>query len=82
MATLEQVIEGLIEFRDEVYSRLTVLDEKISALEMTRYNICTMCQGEGTIIPSHNLENPDPDPIACLRCSGAGKLAVGSSEQE
>lgn len=82
MATLEQVIAGLIEFRDEVYLRLTALDEKISNLEMVRYNVCTMCQGEGAVIPSHDPENPNPEPISCPRCNGAGKLPIGSSEQD
>jgi len=32
MATLDQILAGMIEFRDEVYSRLTLIDDKLDAI--------------------------------------------------
>jgi len=49
----------------EVLEAIAALDVKINAiaqriedLEMDIYRICTMCQGTGTIIPSHNHSVP------------------------
>jgi hypothetical protein len=32
MATLEQILDGMIAFRDEVYSRLTLMDDKLDSI--------------------------------------------------
>lgn len=79
MATLEQVIEGLIAFRDETYSRLNSISDKIDNLELINYRICTMCHGSGLVTPSHNIQNGTPEPIQCPNCSGEGKVFSGES---
>lgn len=82
MATLEQILAGMIEFRDEVYARFDAINAKIESLELKQYAICTMCQGSGLVIPSHNLEGLPPTPITCPSCNGAGRLISGSSEEK
>lgn len=79
MATLDQVLAAMIDFRDIVYARFDTIESKISSLGMNNYNICTMCHGSGQIIPSYNLNESPPSPIACPGCEGEGKTLMGSS---
>jgi DnaJ-class molecular chaperone len=82
MATLDQILAGMIEFRNTVYSRLDTIEQKINDLELNNYNICTMCHGSGEIIPSYNLEGTPPGPITCPSCEGSGKVLAGNSVEK
>ena len=82
MATLEQVLAGMIEFRDMVYSRFDAIESKLDNFEMINFNLCTMCHGSGQITPSYDTNQQPPSPITCPSCNGLGKVALGSSVEK
>uniref|UniRef100_A0A6M3IS62 Uncharacterized protein n=1 Tax=viral metagenome TaxID=1070528 RepID=A0A6M3IS62_9ZZZZ len=81
MATIDQVIEAMIEFRDTVYEKLDNLQNALDTLDLNQYVNCTMCHGAKTVIPSYDEGSPTPDPIQCPSCLGMGKLLHGTIEE-
>lgn len=74
MATLEQILNGMIAFRDEVYSRLDSIDAELAEIktEITSH-ICDWCSGSGKlqgnpIYPGEEYE------YTCPKCDGKGRL--------
>lgn len=79
MATIDQILAGMIDFRDEVYSRLDSIQLKLDNIEFINYHVCTMCHGAKEIIPSYNLNENPPFPITCPSCNGEGHIPIGIS---
>lgn len=69
MATLEDIVAGLIEFRDEVYLRLTSIETKVEA-DRVIYTNCAHCN-------ANNMANPDPS--SCTVCGGIGFRPCGKT---
>jgi len=63
-------------------AKVDALAEQIENLEFEDYNLCTLCQGSGEVIPSHDTSQPTPDPVTCPRCNGVGKIKVDSSVEK
>ena len=77
MAEIDDVMDKL----DDVLDKIADLSEQIENLEMVNYNLCTMCQGSGQVIPSYNGDTPPPS-ITCPSCNGAGKISLGSAKEK
>ena len=70
MATLEEVIAGLIEFRNTVYARIDTLKTKMDAPKSVQH-ICAHCGGDGI------KGNPDDGEGSCPDCGGNGVIPFG-----
>lgn len=81
MATMDQILAGMIEFRDAVYAQLNSIETKMDNLSLNTFHICTMCQGTGQIVPSHNFENGTPPSIICPSCNGQGDVKNGRATE-
>ena len=86
MATLDQILNGMIAFRDEVYSRLDGIDTKINEIKSIMdneqiYVICSDCKGEGLIwgYPA-GPGSPPAYSYTCPVCGGAGKRLWGEQK--
>ena len=80
----EDVLDAIADVADKVndcLDKLNDLKDQIENLEMVSYNLCTMCQGSGQIVPSYSGDTP-PSPITCPACAGAGKVALGSAKEK
>lgn len=64
---------------DVLTTKVNQIAQQIENLELVQYCTCTMCQGSGQVIPSHNPTEPTPAPITCSRCNGAGKIILGEA---
>jgi len=76
VATLEQILNGMIEFRDETYSRLTVIETKIDEIKTDAniaksvQRICFHCGGDG-------VKGAPGSTISCPDCGGDGVVMLG-----
>jgi len=85
MATLDQILAGLIAFRDEVYNRLDQIQSDIDILKTEEqedniYMVCDDCKGTGKL---WNSPGP-PDLINsydCPKCSGTGSFKWGEKKE-
>lgn len=87
MATLEQILNGMIEFRDEVYSRFTSLDQQNAATQAKLIEIDTKAAAAveaamsdrqvQTICPHCGGDGVKPDGSSCPDCGGTGYRAAG-----
>ncbi len=75
MATIDDVFDKV----NDVLDRISDLSDQIEDLELISYSICSACNGNKTIIPSHDLAGPTPEPITCPSCNGEGRLRLGSA---
>lgn len=85
MAEIDDVMDKCNDIKEKVDEIKTVVDglvDQIENLEFISYKICTMCHGDGTVIPSHDLAGPTPDPITCPGCSGEGRIRSGSTMEK
>lgn len=85
MATIDDVydkVEDCIDKVDDCIDKVDDVLDKIENLELVSYAICTMCHGDGTIIPSYNEGEDPPEPITCPSCSGAGRVSIGSADEK
>lgn len=86
MATLEQVIEGLIAFRDTTYARLDAIAASLAAISgnldtvIDRHSLsilCPSCDGSGRRMRSvdHGAGGmgPEIEEVDCPKCSGTGR---------
>lgn len=73
MATLDQILAGLIEFRDTVYSRFDEIEEKMESLKLR--NLCTVCHGTGEV--NDSVDGEAGPPYECPQCGGDGTVKIG-----
>ncbi len=76
MATIDEVYNTLINFKNGALTRFNELETKIDIL-IARNNlshICTVCHGTGKVIPPFNSGDPLPGEIECSICLGEGYL--------
>ena len=78
MDKLEDVLDKIEDVKEEVKN----ISDQIEALELVHYGMCTMCQGTGTITPSHDPTQGTPEPITCPACDGQGRKEIGSSVEK
>jgi len=78
MATLEQILNGMIAFRDEVYARLDEIEDKIDELlaKDEIWQTCSSCEGTG-----ERRVQQDPAIVSeCPDCDGSGKNKWGNMD--
>jgi len=74
MATLDQILGGMITFRDEVYSRLDSIDTELSEIKSyITSHICDWCNGSGKLIGTPIYPEEEYEYI-CPKCNGEGRL--------
>ncbi len=98
MATIDDIIAGLIAFRDTTYSKLNALQADINALtdpnkKIKIYSNCHKCHGDGMvwdyggIYGIHPLDVVDPPPetppsMVCPFCKGSKRIVWGWQETD
>lgn len=85
MATLDQILAGMIAFRDEVYTRLDQIQLDINILKTEEqedniYMVCDNCRGTGK---KYNHSSPlEPNyQYDCPKCSGTGFFKWGEKRE-
>ena len=91
MATLEQILAGMIEFRNTVYQDFADLNTKIDGINIAISDTlttlvgkdslktsCNNCNGTGQTIKTVIVDHVlQTSTVDCDKCSGTGIMSVG-----